>query len=274
MAAFVIGWRGVDQTWRRQIPLVAFLTITVLLYGLLKWDASQEVYGRIFKYVPLQWQRFHFLHPLVWFALFAAALDVLIRRLRKGHEIVVGLLLCQIALSFFHHEHFRSRSEPRFGEFFASRQFHNIAEFIGRPQSEYRVASLGIHPAIALYNGFYTLDAYLQNYPLTYKHEFRRIIRGELDKSPSLRDYYDNWGSRVYLYSARLHSAGYSAHRAGNSVELEKLSIDLNAFRAMGGEFILSAVRLGQGAHPGLELMRVFPDASSAWDIYLYRALP
>lgn len=42
--------------------------------------------------------------------------------------------------------------------------------------------SVGIYPAAAAYNGFHCLDGYSNNYPLEYKHAFRQIMEGELDK--------------------------------------------------------------------------------------------
>ncbi|MEL1233850.1 MAG: DUF6044 family protein, partial [Candidatus Neomarinimicrobiota bacterium] len=35
-------------------------------------------------------------------------------------------------------------------------------------------------------------------YPLDYKKKFRKIIEIELDNFPKFKDYYDNYGSRVY----------------------------------------------------------------------------
>ena len=48
------------------------------------------------------------------------------------------------------------RSKPSVKEFYAEELFTEIKEHIGRPVEEYRVASVGLHPAIAQYNGFYT----------------------------------------------------------------------------------------------------------------------
>ena len=71
------------------------------------------------------------------------------------------------------------------------------------PVEDYRVASIGIHPAIAQYNGFYTLDTYNNFYPLSYKHEFRKIIEKELEKNKKIRNYFDAWGGRCYFFTVR-----------------------------------------------------------------------
>ena len=64
------------------------------------------------------------------------------------------------------------------------------------------MVSLGIDPAAALYHGFYSLDGYSNNYPLSYKHRFREVIAPELAKSEYLTDYFDDWGNRCYMFSA------------------------------------------------------------------------
>ena len=46
--------------------------------------------------------------------------------------------------------------KPSVKEFFAEEQFKEIKEYINGQPEEYRVASIGIHPAIAQYNGFFT----------------------------------------------------------------------------------------------------------------------
>ena len=81
---------------------------------------------------------------------------------------------------------------PTFQEFYAEELFQEIDQFIGLPKSSYRVASIGLHPAVSQYNGFYTLDTYNNFYPLTYKYEFRKIITKELEKSGVLRRYLTN----------------------------------------------------------------------------------
>ena len=93
---------------------------------------------------------------------------------------------------------------PSFKQFYATAQFQEIEQYIGKPQSSYRVASIGIHPSIAQYNGFYTLDTYNNFYPLAYKHQFRKIIASELDKNPTLKKYFDTWGGRCYIFVSEL----------------------------------------------------------------------
>ncbi|MDA6131502.1 DUF6044 family protein, partial [Escherichia coli] len=77
-----------------------------------------------------------------------------------------------MTVSFFNEE-ILFQDKPTVRQFYAEEQFSAIKEYIGLPQEDYRVASIGLHPAIAQYNGFYTLDSYNNFYPLTYKYQFR-----------------------------------------------------------------------------------------------------
>jgi hypothetical protein len=61
---------------------------------------------------------------------------------------------------------------------------------------------------------FHTLDGYWSNYPLSHKHAFREIIADELEKSPALKSYFDDWGSRVYLFNS--YTGKKMDFRAGN----------------------------------------------------------
>ena len=63
-----------------------------------------------------------------------------------------------------------------------------------------RVMSVGLDPMIAVMNDIKVIDGYHTIYPLSYKIKFRKIIENELDKSILLKNYYDNWGSRVYAF--------------------------------------------------------------------------
>ncbi len=162
----------------------------------------------------LQFQRVHWLHPFLWSLAFAFAAAVISRKSRAGVFVAVLLIVLQVGMVIragqahnydqVHSCHGNPEWRLTFSEFFSAPLFAEIKNYIGRPQNEYRVASLGMYPSIALYNGFYTADGYVQNYPLEYKHRFRKVIAQELAKSPSLRQFFDNWGSCCYLLSHEL----------------------------------------------------------------------
>jgi Protein of unknown function (DUF6044) len=147
---------------------------------------------------------YHFLRPLVIYVLFALRLKILWSRGEKWRKIAKRFLVAQIILLSLMNEEIVFQYEPSVKQFLAEKQFQEIKEYIGLPVADYRVVSIGIHPAIAQYNGFYTLDTYNNFYPLSYKHEFRKIIEKELAKNKTIRTYFDEWGGRCYIFTAEL----------------------------------------------------------------------
>ena len=146
--------------------------------------------------------RFHFLRPLIIYLMFAVG-SYLLWCKGKGWQLFVKIcLIAQMIILLGMNEEVRYREvgAPSFKQFYATEQFEDIDQYIGAPKSSYRVASIGLHPAIAQYNGFYTLDTYNNYYPLEYKHQFRKIIAAELDKNATLKEYFDEWGGRCYIF--------------------------------------------------------------------------
>jgi hypothetical protein len=156
-------------------------------------------------------------------------------------------------------------------DYYAPDVFSEIEEFIGEEKSGYRTLSFALHPAAAIYNGFYTLDAYSNNYDLNYKHQFRNIIAGELDKDEGLEKYYDEWGCRCYVLSSEL---GYNnlLISKDSDTHVSELSFNAEAAREMGADYLFSAVAIDNADEVGLKLMRdePFGTDTSYVQIYLY----
>ena len=221
-----------------------------------------------------QWDRLYFVHPTVVYCALGASLALLIRRLPRLRPLFAMLVSLQAAYAFLGANHW-DRVEQRqsgitFREFYSERLFARIQNHIGMPPSTFRVISVGLHPAIALYNGFYTLDGYCTDYPLSYKHRFRRIIATELVKDARNRQTFDDHGSRCYAFAAE---AGDFVQR-GPRRPIEHLQFDAKELRAMGGRYVLSAAEVLNFAEAGLRPDGVFSDPESAWTIHLYEVMP
>jgi hypothetical protein len=223
----------------------------------------------IWAVLPLQLDRFYFLYPLLWMLALALVLTTLRRHAPILGLVVIAVVVLQSAYAFRHHELIWNHSTPSVGQFLAKEQFAEIQEYIGRPLNTYRVASLGIHPSVSLYNGFHTLDGYWSNYSLSYKHAFREVIAGELEKNVDIKRYFDDWGSRVYLFNSTTGTD--MLVRAGNGIIIRELGYNWNAFYDLGGRYLLSAVEIDISTNPNLMFEGKFEDSASAWDVYLYR---
>lgn len=214
--------------------------------------------------------RYHFLRPLVIYVLFAIGLKILWQQGGKWRSVVKGLVIAQIILVSVINEEIVFQKRPSVQEFFAEKQFQEIEEYIGLPIEDYRVASIGLHPAIPQYNGFYTLDTYNNFYPLSYKYEFRKIIEKELAKNKTIRTYFDEWGGRCYIFTDELGK--HYMFKKDTKTRLKNLQLNIEPFKKMGGRYIFSAVRIENAAENKLVLEKVFDSEESAWRIHLYRA--
>jgi len=225
--------------------------------------------------------RFHWLHPLLWYIAFAVSLRIINGNLRMrnrpiGVLVVVALLVMQGAFVYpltwaTASSQYPNQSPITYKQFFAVEQFGQIRNDIGLPQESYRVISVGLHPSIAQFNGFYTLDGYMSNYPLDYKYRFRNIIGYELEKSDKLRDYFDEWGSRCYVLAEELATG--ALYTKDENVTIHNLQLNITALHEMNCTFVLSSVNIANHVDSGLQLVDIYEQADSAWRIFLYEVL-
>ncbi|MED3842389.1 DUF6044 family protein [Geobacillus stearothermophilus] len=270
LIALYFVWKR--KRWRQEMP---FLVLHVLNFALSTWYAFWFYKG----WLPLterfdlldkfNFARYHFLRPMVIYVLFAMALKIIWQEGRRWRAVSAAAIALQLLVLVLHNEEIVYRNKPSFREFYAEKQFAAIREYIGRPVHTYRVASIGIHPAIAQYNGFYTLDTYNNFYPLEYKHRFRRIIAKELEKNKKLREYFDEWGGRCYLFVDELGK--HYMFKKTSKRTIRHLELNTKAFYAMGGRYIFSALPIENASDNALHLERVFRSDESAWTIYLYK---
>jgi hypothetical protein len=278
------------------------LFILILSAGLI--SLFYGFWGMIVRILPdtvlirgFQWNRIHYLHPLLWYLAFGLSLSIILKTIKykKFSLYLVGFLLVfQLGYNFCSASPVRMslinnlrhnalvnnlrqklmhRTHPihkrlTFGEFYSCALFDDIKEYIGKPLDSYRVVSIGMHPSIALFNGFYVLDAYISNYPLEYKHKFRKIIEKELSKNEKLRKYFDNWGSRCYVFVDEL-GLNYLVQKSDN-IKIRNLELNTAVLKDMGGKYIFSVAEIMNYKDNNLKFLRIFKNDKSPWKIYLY----
>lgn len=170
----------------------------------------------------------------------------------------------------------RNYAAMSFRDYYAVDVLDQVQEYLrentGEEPQDYRVVSLGIDPAAALYHGFYCLDGYSNNYSLEYKHRFREILAPELEKNEYLADSFDHWGNRCYLFSAEC--PGYYTIEKGGFY-FQDYTINAESLRQLGGSYLLSAAYIDHSEDTGLELIRqeAFETDNSYYRIYLYRVM-
>ncbi|MFC4323569.1 DUF6044 family protein [Litchfieldia salsa] len=212
--------------------------------------------------------RYHFLRPMVIYVLFALSLKILVTAGLTWKKTCMFLTVAQLLILVGFNEEILYHNKPSFKEFYAEEQFSEIEEYIGLPQQDYRVASIGIHPAIAQFNGFYTVDTYNNFYPLTYKYQFRRIIENELEENKKLTQYFDEWGGRCYIFLDELGK--HYMFKKNSKREIQHMQLNTQAFHDLGGRYIFSALPIKNEKENNLSLVNTFDSKDSAWKIYLY----
>jgi len=165
--------------------------------------------------------------------------------------------------------HYGKINMPSYKEFYAEELFDEIKTDIDEPLDSFRTISIGLYPAIAQYNGFYTLDSYQNNYPLKYKLAFRKIIENELEKSDWNKWLFDSWGSQCYVFVAELGRNVYITE----DVEIDDLDLNTDALYNMGGRYVLSAAKIKNYSQNNLQFLKTYSSDEIPIKVYLYRVL-
>ncbi|MFE1244255.1 DUF6044 family protein [Fictibacillus sp. NPDC058756] len=270
LALIVVIWK---RLWQQEKVFVFLLALNFVLsawYAFWFYKGWLPLTERFHFMDTFNFARFHFLRPLVIYMGFALGLKI-IWDYKTLKNTVPYFILGQIVLLCLFNDELIYRKKPTVKEFYAEELFQDIEKYIDRPLNSYRIANIGIHPAIAQYNGFYTLDTYNNFYPLTYKYAFREIMDKELAKNKRLRTYYDEWGGRCYIFTDQLGK--HYMFKKNSSEMLKNVQLNMEPFKQLGGEYIFSALPIENAAEIKLELENVFESDTAAWKIYLYKAM-
>jgi len=263
-----------QKRWRQEKLFIGLHAANFLLsvwYAFWWYDAWAPLKQKFGILNTFNFSRYHYLRPMIIYILFAVSLQILWQYRRKWRSFAVVLALLQLIVLVPSNEQIWYHKKPSFQQFYAVQEFNDIKKFIGKPVQDYRVVSIGLHPAIAQYNDLYTLDTYNNFYPLSYKHQFRKIIAPELAKSETISDYFDQWGGRCYLFVSEL-GKNYMFSKESKKV-IQHLDINSQALKQMGGNYILSAVPIKNAKDNDLQLQKVFHSKTAYWRIYLYKVI-
>lgn len=243
-----------------------FVLVSCLWYGFWYYEPWCNFLCHFPLFQMFDFSRFVLLLTPVWYGLLALSFVVIIQKIRFGWVIVFVITIAQLNLAFNLAQFFKNPSGLTYQKFYDEPLFDEIKTTIAHEPSTYRVASIGIPPAVALYNGFYTLDGYAANYPLSYKHQFEALVCENFDHNPNSRRFIQNWGSKCYLIAGNYDSDEY--HRNG---VIEHFYMDWRLFYRMGGRYLLSGYKIMNEKPNRLTLIKIFESKGSYWKIYLYK---
>ena len=173
---------------------------------------------------------------------------------------------------------FNKEVTPTYCEFYSANLLTNIKNYIGKPQSSYRIVSVGLEPAVALYSGFYTLEGYQSNYPIEHKRKMQEVMANELAKNEYLRNNFNGWGNKVTIYSDDIdRKIGYPSPwnipiiKKDTKVTIDNLSINTEILKNMNCQYLISALMITNPSQTGLTFLKDFVTTNSLYRIYLYR---
>ena len=298
-AIFMLIWTNIEYLRKKQWDKVItspinhtflFILFNCLIYGLYELKVVQQLVATILP--PLkgfQFNRTIFFNPFLWYFLFFLILKELYDRYAENwiknagiYAIAVGgvmvcMLFPQVYNDFYsncyHHAFEILKGTPStqlsFEQFYAEELFEEIKEEIGY-EGEW-AAAYGMHPAVLQYNGIATLDGYLGLYSEEYKQQFGKLIAPALEGSEEFRTTFWDSGIRAYLYSG----AGENTYQPLKELNLadDKLYIDGDVFREMGGKYIFSRIEISNSSELGLGLKGVYSIETFPYTIYLYENL-
>lgn len=213
--------------------------------------------------VPIALYRIVVFLPLLWSVSVGLSAGVLTSLVPNGLKTILGpILFVAVAVQgILTHQGISGRVQHEIGmettsvsEYYAVADYLGLARALGREPIDLKVVSFGLDPMKAAFSNYSVMDGYLYNYPLDYKEAFRRVILPELeDRDPRALAYFDDWGSKLYLY------------RAGNQVTAFP-QFDLCALVDLGVEYVLTPkdVELSGEFSLGIEFgqlraYRIFP---------------
>lgn len=262
-----------------------------LFYGVCKsvpvtgWKNSMGGFLHYF-----QIERFYWLYPAGWYLELAYTAGILWRHevesgVSKKKDLLIGricLLFLYLFVTYkalYHSYFYMSVNQINNGSgitgyiswesFYSEDLMQKLEDAIGKDMAAYRVAHLGMNTAPALMHGFYTVDGYSNNYPLEYKHRFRKAIAKELEKNEETRLYFDQWGNRCYLFNGATGNAwmlGKSQH-----IIYEALDFDMGALKELGCEYLFSCGEILNADRMGLAFMGYYETENSYWGVWLYQ---
>ena len=234
------------------------------------WNQFSETFSLIKSF---HFSRFIFISVPIWYLLFALSIKEFVQKVRFSFLWLIPLVILQLNLA----DKWKTFGTSEWGgkksyeKYYATKLFDNIYTYIGKEKDTYRIISLGLEPAVTLFNGFYTLDGYSTNYPIEYKHQFGYIIKKHLSSMPphmGNNKVYNDWGSKVYLLQSGIISIGPDENRVRVATDFD---FDVRMLYCIGANYIFSAYEIQNPEILGLEKIKTFNDPDkSIWTITVY----
>jgi hypothetical protein len=220
----------------------------------------------------IQLDRFYSLYPILWFGVFV----LIIREL--SIQIAIALACIQVVIVLFSNQlvgdyikkTIQGKDNVSYREFYAENLFSKVKTILKQDKNpNKRVGMVGLHPAVAQYNQIPTIDGYVVLYSLDYKHQIQSIIQPELNQNKFIKNYFEQWGSRCYLFDNEAVIAGDGILKKQKCCT-EKLDYNFEKLKQLKCGYILSAVEVNQ---PSVNLKLLSKVEDTNWRVWIYKVL-
>lgn len=275
-SVFLISYYGIKKNnWsKRLFYAIIFIVLWQAFYNYIEYFTQHIVFIKSFRF-----NRFGFLLPFLWFLILLISLDT-IARFRLLSKTIPIILCSQFLILFLANDETQHNYRkmwglkddfPSYTEYLAEKQFTELEKIIPKSK-ETKLISLGLSPTIAQFHDYGTLDGLFSVYDLNYKRRFRQIMSAELDKNQKIKEKFDTWGNRCYLYSAELGVENVqNCQSAHDRMKISKLEINTQHLKGMGADYIISACEVLNAKEIGLEKIKEIGTAADFWKLYIYK---
>lgn len=272
---FLIAHYGIKKNpWSLSIfKAIILIVLWQAFYPYVEYMTQNLLFIKSFRF-----NRFGFLVPFLWFVLLLISLDTIarFRLLKKSIPIILAsqFLILFLANDESIHNYKKMMGTdnfPSYKDYLAIRQFSEIQKIIPK-DNQNKVISIGMSPTIAQFHDYPTLDGLFSVYDLNFKHQFRKIMHLELESNPKIKEKFDQWGNRCYLYSSELGVENVqNCQSARDKLKINQLKIDKNQIKKLGGQYIFSASEILNANELGLRFLKAVGKESEFWKIYIYK---
>ncbi|HEX5329319.1 DUF6044 family protein [Sulfuricurvum sp.] len=258
------------MVFKKQYRAFAATVMIVLIFSFWHGFWFYEGTGKLSQTIHIlrefNFARIALLQMAVWMIAVALGFVIITRKIRFAPILIIGVVLFHSYVMLNIRPYKASDSPFTYRAYFAKDVFDKIKAFIGKDPSTYRVGSIGFEPAISIYNGLYTIDGYVTSYPLEYKYRFYEITKNSLSTDEGNRKLFLGWGSKCYLFDG-----GESSLYFRPEATVKKLSLNFEAYKAVGGDYLLSTHRIEASQMKHLVFLSEFSGKDTFWKFYLYR---
>jgi len=247
--------------------LMVFIIILSMLASIFEYQGLHRIIDLFPILQKINMVRFIFVAPLIWTMLLIYAIIVFYRKVNFTVLVVFILILFQFLLS---EKNSFYRIDPKngfasFEQYYAPKLFKNLKKnFLLNPKDNH-IICFGIEPAVVQYNNLWTTGGYSVNYPLSYKHKFKKIFEGNYDKK-EVNQNYDKWGSKVYLMTIPSQLQYFQ-----RGLEVSSLRFNTKALCDLNTTLLLTPYFLKNPQSKYLSLQYKLKGEKDSWDIFVYK---